>query len=79
MNADAETVVMKKLMMDRAPATCSASSGAWYRCPRCLRLYWRESTKAWIKSHCLRTGQDARLQRLKNMNATKYKSDRMKL
>ena len=32
-----------------------------YRCSKCHRLYKRDSTKAWIKSYCEKTGQHARL------------------
>jgi phage FluMu protein Com len=32
-----------------------------YKCTKCHKLYKRDSTKAWIKSYCSQTGQEARL------------------
>jgi phage FluMu protein Com len=39
--------------------------GGLYRCAHCLKLFRRESTKAWIVSFCESTSKKVRLQRFK--------------
>ena len=50
----------------RAGKTAKNRSGSMYRCSACRRPYWRDSSKAWIKSICVKTGKDARLIRVPN-------------
>ena len=40
------------------------SRGADYRCPKCGKVVWRNSDKAWIRSWCEKTGKDQRLMRI---------------
>lgn len=38
---------------------------AKYKCPKCKREMKRDSTKAWVKSHCDTAGKTVHLQRVK--------------
>lgn len=36
-----------------------------YRCPHCHHIVERRSTKAWIRSWCVKTNRNVRIQRVK--------------
>jgi hypothetical protein len=37
-----------------------------YKCPKCNKVITRESEKQWIRSYCGSTGEDVRLQIIKD-------------
>jgi uncharacterized protein with PIN domain len=47
------------------PDRTANTVGAYYRCNKCHRTYWRGSHRWWIKSYCKKAGDNARLYRVR--------------